>query len=47
MADECQDRATASIAEIAIETEGKYALLLHLDLSDMNAINETADMFLK
>ena len=47
LADESQDHATVAIAEMAIETDGKYALFLHLDLSDLDAVNRSADVFLK
>jgi retinol dehydrogenase-12 len=47
MADESQDHTTVAIAEMAIETDGKYALLLHLNLADLDAINEAAERFLR
>ena len=47
MADGSQDRATVAIAEIAMETDGKYAQLLHLDLANLNAVNDSAEAFLK
>jgi len=47
MADESQDRATVAIAEMAIETDGKYARLHHLDLADLDAVNQSAEEFLK
>ncbi|KAF9791288.1 NAD(P)-binding protein [Thelephora terrestris] len=47
MADESQDHATVAIAEIAMETDGKYAQLLHLDLTDLGSVNESAERFLK
>ena len=42
-----QDHITVAIAEMAIETDGKYARLLHLDLTDLDAVNEVAEVFLK
>jgi hypothetical protein len=47
MADESKVNATVAIAEIAIENDGKYALLHHLDLADLNAVNQSAEAFLK
>ena len=47
LADESQDHATVAIAEMAIETDGKYALFLHLDLGDLDAVNRSAEAFLK
>ncbi|KAF9649132.1 NAD-P-binding protein [Thelephora ganbajun] len=47
MVDESQDHATAAIAEVAIETDGKYALLHHLDLTDLDTVNQSAELFLK
>ena len=47
MADESQDHATVAIAEIAMETGGKYAQVLNLDLADLDAVNESAEEFLK
>ena len=47
MADESQDHATVAIAEMAIETDGKYAVFLHLDPTDLDAVNQSAEAFLK
>lgn len=47
LADESQDHATVTIAEMAIETDGKYALFLQLDLADLDAINRSAEVFLE
>ena len=47
MADESKVNATVAIAEIAIENDGKYALLHHLDLADLDAVNKSAEAFLK
>ena len=47
MADESVDHATVAIAEMAIETGGKYALFLHLDLTNLDAVNESTERFLK
>lgn len=47
MADESQDRVTVAIAEIAMETDGKYAQLLHLDLADLDVVNDSAEGFLR
>ena len=47
LADKPQDQATVAIAEMAIETEGKYALLLDLDLADLDTVNRSAETFLK
>ena len=47
MADESQDNATVAIAEMAIETDGKYALFHHLDLADLDAVNQSAEAFMK
>jgi retinol dehydrogenase-12 len=47
LADRSQDHATVAIAEMAIETEGKYASLLDLDLADLDAVDRTAETFLK
>ena len=47
IADASQDDITVAIAEMAIETDGKYARLLHLDLTDLDAVNEAAEVFLK
>ena len=47
MADESEDNATVAIAEMAIETGGKYALFHHLDLADLDAVNQSAEAFTK
>lgn len=47
LADKPKDHATVTIAEMAIETEGKYAFLLDLDLADLDAVNQSAETFLK
>jgi retinol dehydrogenase-12 len=47
LADESQDRATIAIAEMAIETDGKYAIFLRLDLADLDAVDQSAEVFLK
>ena len=47
LADESQDHATVIIAEMAIETDGKYAQFLHLDLADLDAVNQSAETILK
>lgn len=47
LADESEDHATVAIAEMAIETDGKYALFLHLDLANLDAVNQSAEIFLK
>lgn len=47
MADDSQDNATVAIAEMAIETDGKYALFHHLDLTDLDAVNQSAEVFTK
>ena len=47
LADESQDNATVAIAEMAIETDGKYALFYHLDLADLDAVNQSVEAFLR
>lgn len=47
MTDESQDNATVAIAEMAIETDGKYAQFHHLDLADLDAVDQSTEAFLK